>query len=97
MEGTASPCMELKEIFKPLSSELDPHGAYGSGNPVGGNVTSNITGSNQHFQEWMVPCSLFLSNVERADAPSPSVVHCILILSWSAQTPKLITRLILGL
>ncbi|KAF9530783.1 hypothetical protein CPB83DRAFT_850305 [Crepidotus variabilis] len=34
--------------------ELDPHGAYGSGNPIGGNVTSNITGSDQHFTEWML-------------------------------------------
>ena len=55
MEGTAAPSLELNEILKRLSSELDPHGAYGSGNPIGGNVTSNITGSDQHFQEWMVP------------------------------------------
>jgi len=34
--------------------ELDPHGAYGTGNPIGGNVTSNVTGSDQHFQEWML-------------------------------------------
>lgn len=35
-------------------SELDPHGATGNGNPIGGNVTSNITGQDQHFAEWMV-------------------------------------------
>ncbi|KAG6819281.1 hypothetical protein H0H93_013456 [Arthromyces matolae] len=33
--------------------ELDPHGAYGSGNPIGGNVTSNITGADENFAEWM--------------------------------------------
>lgn len=33
--------------------ELDPHGQYGDGNPIGGNVTSNTTGSDQHFAEWM--------------------------------------------
>jgi len=35
-------------------SELDPHGAFGDGNPVGGNVTSNITGKDENFAEWMV-------------------------------------------
>ncbi|TEB25734.1 hypothetical protein FA13DRAFT_1637040 [Coprinellus micaceus] len=34
--------------------ELDPHGQFGGGNPIGGNVTSNITGRNEHFAEWMV-------------------------------------------
>ncbi|KAG5638068.1 hypothetical protein H0H81_002036 [Sphagnurus paluster] len=34
--------------------ELDPHGAYGSGNPIGGNVTSNITGADENFAEWML-------------------------------------------
>ncbi|KIY74275.1 hypothetical protein CYLTODRAFT_340473 [Cylindrobasidium torrendii FP15055 ss-10] len=34
--------------------ELDPHGASGDGNPVGGNVTTNIaTGDDLHFEEWM--------------------------------------------
>lgn len=33
--------------------ELDPHGATGAGNPVGGNVTSNITGSDVFYEEWM--------------------------------------------
>ncbi|WFD42763.1 hypothetical protein MPSI1_001413 [Malassezia psittaci] len=33
--------------------ELDPHGATGLGNPVGGNVTSNITGSDVFYEEWM--------------------------------------------
>ncbi|KAF9002178.1 immunoreactive manno protein MP88 [Cyathus striatus] len=37
-----------------FGGELDPHGAFGDGNPVGGNVTSNITGSDQHFAEWML-------------------------------------------
>ncbi len=35
--------------------ELDPHGASGDGNPVGGNVTTNVvTGEDLHFEEWMV-------------------------------------------
>jgi len=33
--------------------ELDPHGATGDGNPVGGNVTANATGSDVHYEEWM--------------------------------------------
>ncbi|KAI5451662.1 hypothetical protein NCC49_001643 [Naganishia albida] len=33
--------------------ELDPHGATGDGNPVGGNVTSNISGTDVHYEEWM--------------------------------------------
>jgi hypothetical protein len=33
--------------------ELDPHGAYGSGNPIGGNVTTNITGHDLNVGEWM--------------------------------------------
>jgi len=36
--------------------ELDPHGAYGSGNPIGGNVTTNMTVSGQtiNVAEWML-------------------------------------------
>ncbi|KAG6807688.1 hypothetical protein H0H92_006695 [Tricholoma furcatifolium] len=34
--------------------ELDPHGAYGSGNPIGGNVTSNISGTDEPYAEWML-------------------------------------------
>jgi len=34
--------------------ELDPHGATGEGNPVGGNVTSDVTGSDVFYQEWMM-------------------------------------------
>lgn len=33
--------------------ELDPHGATGKGNPIGGNVTSNVTGKDVSYQEWM--------------------------------------------
>ena len=33
--------------------ELDPHGATGLGNPVGGNVTTNATGSDVSYEEWM--------------------------------------------
>ena len=33
--------------------ELDPHGATGLGNPVGGNVTSNVSGADVFYEEWM--------------------------------------------
>ncbi|KAL7414694.1 hypothetical protein BDY24DRAFT_384229 [Mrakia frigida] len=33
--------------------ELDPHGATGNGNPVGGNVTSNVSGEDVSYEEWM--------------------------------------------
>lgn len=33
--------------------ELDPHGATNMGNPVGGNVTSNISGQDVFYEEWM--------------------------------------------
>lgn len=36
-----------------MGGELDPHGATGNGNPVGGNVTSNISGTDVHYEEWM--------------------------------------------
>ncbi|TIA99997.1 hypothetical protein E3P94_01913 [Wallemia ichthyophaga] len=33
--------------------ELDPHGATGEGNPVGGNVTAVLDGQEQSYEEWM--------------------------------------------
>ncbi|CDZ97408.1 hypothetical protein [Phaffia rhodozyma] len=33
--------------------ELDPHGSTGLGNPVGGNVTSDVSGADVPYQEWM--------------------------------------------
>ena len=33
--------------------ELDPHGATNMGNPIGGNVTSNISGEDVFYEEWM--------------------------------------------
>lgn len=33
--------------------ELDPHGSTGLGNPVGGNVTTNATGADVSYEEWM--------------------------------------------
>lgn len=33
--------------------ELDPHGATGEGNPVGGNVTALVDGQEQSYEEWM--------------------------------------------
>jgi len=35
--------------------ELDPHGATGNGNPIGGNVTSTVVdGEDEPFAEWML-------------------------------------------
>ncbi|KAG6898700.1 hypothetical protein C0993_005030 [Termitomyces sp. T159_Od127] len=39
-----------------FGGELDPHGAFGSGNPIGGNVTSNITGSDQNYADAAQMC-----------------------------------------
>jgi hypothetical protein len=36
-----------------FGGELDPHGATGDGNPIGGNVTANATGQDVHYEEWM--------------------------------------------
>ncbi|KAJ9118166.1 hypothetical protein QFC22_004070 [Naganishia vaughanmartiniae] len=36
-----------------LNGELDPHGAENLGNPIGGNVTSNVSGSDVFYEEWM--------------------------------------------
>lgn len=33
--------------------ELDPHGQTNKGNPIGGNVTSNISGKDVFYEEWM--------------------------------------------
>ena len=33
--------------------ELDPHGAENVGNPIGGNVTSNVSGRDVFYEEWM--------------------------------------------
>lgn len=40
--------------FGDYGGELDPHGAYGDGNPVGGNVTTNVTGQDRSYVEWMM-------------------------------------------
>ncbi|KAH9483151.1 hypothetical protein JR316_0005254 [Psilocybe cubensis] len=45
-----------------FGGELDPHGAYGTGNPIGGNVTSNVTGDDENFAEWMVSINLYRGN-----------------------------------
>lgn len=34
-------------------AQLDPHGATNMGNPIGGNVTSNISGQDEFYEEWM--------------------------------------------
>ncbi|KAF8649508.1 hypothetical protein AX16_005760 [Volvariella volvacea WC 439] len=40
--------------FGDWGGELDPHGALGDGNPIGGNVTSNISGVDVPYAEWML-------------------------------------------
>lgn len=40
-------------IFSRLGGELDPHGAENLGNPIGGNVTSDVSGSDVFYEEWM--------------------------------------------
>ncbi|KAJ8092071.1 hypothetical protein AAF712_011837 [Marasmius tenuissimus] len=37
-----------------FGGELDPHGAQGLGNPVGGNITVNINGEDKNVEEWMM-------------------------------------------
>ncbi|KAJ6542074.1 hypothetical protein DFH09DRAFT_1282737 [Mycena vulgaris] len=38
-----------------FGGELDPHGAYGTGNPEGGNVTTNVVdGEDEPIAEWML-------------------------------------------
>ncbi|KAJ6456609.1 hypothetical protein C8R47DRAFT_187368 [Mycena vitilis] len=38
-----------------FGGELDPHGAYGTGNPIGGNVTTNVVdGEDEPIAEWML-------------------------------------------
>ena len=50
--------------------ELDPHGATGEGNPVGGNVTTNITtGSDLNYQEWMMYVSYEQVRVPLSSSP----------------------------
>lgn len=47
---------KLNIPFGDFGGELDPHGATGAGNPVGGNVTTNMTidGQSIAVAEWMV-------------------------------------------
>ncbi|KAJ9111669.1 hypothetical protein QFC19_001028 [Naganishia cerealis] len=39
--------------FGDQGGELDPHGAENLGNPIGGNVTSNVSGQDVFYEEWM--------------------------------------------
>jgi hypothetical protein len=45
---------QLNIPYGDYGGELDPHGAQGDGNPVGGNVTTNVTGQDVNYEEWMV-------------------------------------------
>lgn len=52
--------------------ELDPHGATGEGNPVGGNVTTSVaTGKDVFYEEWMA----FVSYGKRQNCrpPQPTI------------------------
>ncbi|KAK8850444.1 hypothetical protein IAR55_004362 [Kwoniella newhampshirensis] len=44
---------KLNILANDEGGELDPHGATGLGNPVGGNVTTNATGQDVNYEEWM--------------------------------------------
>ncbi|KAJ7450032.1 hypothetical protein B0H11DRAFT_2289393 [Mycena galericulata] len=37
-----------------IGGELDPHGATGLGNPIGGNVTADVDGIDEPIAEWML-------------------------------------------
>lgn len=52
---------KLNIPFGDYGGELDPHGAEGLGNPIGGNVTSNRTGSDVNYEEWMVSISFVVA------------------------------------
>ncbi|THU96826.1 hypothetical protein K435DRAFT_778378 [Dendrothele bispora CBS 962.96] len=45
---------KLNIPYGDYGGELDPHGAYGSGNPEGGNVTTNVVGEDINIVEWML-------------------------------------------
>lgn len=59
--------------------ELDPHGATGLGNPVGGNVTSNITGTDVFYEEWMNYISYNMVCIRiciAGSAEAPTALEC---------------------
>ncbi|KAK7030886.1 hypothetical protein VNI00_013996 [Paramarasmius palmivorus] len=45
---------KLNVAANDAGGELDPHGAEGLGNPIGGNVTVNINGEDKNIEEWMM-------------------------------------------
>jgi len=59
--------------------ELDPHGATGEGNPVGGNVTSNVSGSDVFYEEWMmyVSSDAFCLRICTADDPKNNITAAL--------------------
>lgn len=59
--------------------ELDPHGAYGLGNPVGGNVTSNVSGRDVFYEEWMNYVSYNMVCIRiciAGSAAAPTALEC---------------------
>jgi len=58
--------------------ELDPHGATNLGNPIGANVTSNVSGTDVFYQEWMqyVSFEQFCFRVCIAEPKFPTALMC---------------------
>ncbi|KAL7416299.1 hypothetical protein BDY24DRAFT_438827 [Mrakia frigida] len=59
--------------------ELDPHGAQNQGNPVGGNVTSNVSGEDVFYEEWMsfISFDQFCIRICIAETPTvPAALQC---------------------
>ena len=74
--------------------ELDPHGAENVGNPIGGNVTSNVpTGGDVFYEEWMsfVSFSHTLSSSIGADGQISFDQFCLRICT--AETANVTTAL----
>ena len=74
--------------------ELDPHGADGNGNPVGGLVFSNVFGQLQQVHEWTV--RRFLARVyAHRPTSSRSVCHrttCLILSFASVHASQVLTR-----
>jgi hypothetical protein len=57
--------------------ELDPHGATGQGNPVGGNVTTNVATGSDVFYEVSRECTSVTAARQKVarEGSSPSLTH----------------------
>ena len=68
------PFLLFKYLLNP-PSQLDPHGADGNGNPVGGLVYGNTFGSSLQYHEW----TSFISDTEfcfRACVGANAATNC---------------------